>query len=85
MKKILLLLIKSYRYLISPLLGERCRLYPSCSLYAQIAIERYGMLCGIWLVIKRLCKCHPWYRGDGYDPVPEALEKEKNNRERLYV
>lgn len=85
MKKILLLFIRVYRYLISPLLGEKCRFYPSCSLYAQIAIERYGVLSGIWLITKRLCKCHFWYRGDSYDPVPEIVEKEKNDREKLYV
>ncbi len=81
MKKILLAVIRCYHYLISPFLGERCRFYPSCSLYAQIAIEQHGMIHGLWLVTKRLCKCHPWYRGDSYDPVPEA----KSKKEGLYV
>ena len=66
-------------------MGEKCRFYPSCSLYAQIAVEHHGILSGAWLIAKRLCKCHPWYRGDSYDPVPEAVVKEKNNRERSYV
>lgn len=76
-KKIVILIIKIYQKLISPFLGDRCRFYPSCSLYAQIAIERYGFFYGGWLTIKRLLRCHPWYRGDSYDPVPElALGKE---------
>lgn len=83
-KGILLIAIKIYRLLISPFLGERCRFYPSCSLYAQMAIEHHGVIKGGWLIIKRICKCHPWYRkGDGYDPVPESVTKRK--RGELYV
>lgn len=72
-KKIILLLIKVYKNFISPFLGNHCRFYPSCSLYAEIAIERYGVLWGGWLTLKRLLKCHPWYKGEGYDPVPEEI------------
>jgi uncharacterized protein len=72
-KKIVISLIKIYRFFISPFLGNRCRFYPSCSLYAEIAIGRHGIFYGVWLTIKRLLKCHPWYKGDEYDPVPERI------------
>ena len=70
-RKIAILLIKIYQVLLSPFLGYRCRFYPSCSLYGQIAIEKHGVLKGGWLLTKRILKCHPWYRGKNYDPVPE--------------
>lgn len=66
----LLLLIKSYQLLISPVLGQHCRFYPSCSKYAQIAISQYGIARGLGLFVKRILKCHPWHPG-GYDPVPK--------------
>lgn len=66
----LLLLIRFYRYAISPLTGPRCRFYPSCSAYAQEAVERFGALRGGWLALRRLLRCHPFHPG-GYDPVPE--------------
>ena len=58
-----------YHVVISPLLGTNCRYAPSCSLYAQQAIEIHGPLAGGWLAIKRICRCHPW-GGHGFDPVP---------------
>lgn len=64
-------LIRGYRYVISPLLGPRCRFHPSCSAYALEAVERYGLCRGGWLALKRLGKCHPWHAG-GLDPVPAA-------------
>lgn len=64
-------LIWLYRYGISPLLGVNCRYQPSCSVYAEEALRRYGILRGGWLAAKRLSSCHPW-GGSGYDPVPEA-------------
>lgn len=64
-----LLLIKIYQYLISPLLGPKCRFTPTCSQYAVEALKQYGILKGSWLAIKRISKCHP-AGGSGYDPVP---------------
>lgn len=78
-----LLIIRIYRYTISPLLGPRCRFYPSCSSYAEEAIKIHGVSKGGWLAVKRICRCHPFNEG-GIDPVPElgtkGLEdKDKNN------
>ena len=64
-------LVLAYRYAVSPLLGPRCRFYPSCSAYALEAIERHGALHGVRLTLRRLGSCHPWHPG-GYDPVPET-------------
>ena len=69
MKLLLLVLIRFYRYAISPLLARRCRFYPSCSEYTAEAVEKYGALKGAKLGIKRLSRCHPWNTG-GFDPVP---------------
>jgi uncharacterized protein len=69
MRKLALALIWFYRYAISPLMARHCRFYPSCSCYAQEAIENHGLLHGGWLGLKRLARCHPWNPG-GYDPVP---------------
>ena len=69
LQKILLALIAIYRYTISPLLGQRCRFYPSCSAYAAEALERYGPFKGSWLALKRIGRCHPFHPG-GHDPVP---------------
>ncbi|WP_460755184.1 membrane protein insertion efficiency factor YidD [Marinomonas epiphytica] len=64
-------LVKAYQFLISPLLGNNCRFYPTCSSYMIQAIERFGILKGTYLGLKRLSKCHPWHEG-GVDPVPSC-------------
>ncbi len=69
MRRILILPIKAYQYLISPILGSHCRFYPSCSHYAVEAIERHGVAYGSYLAVRRLSRCHPWHAG-GVDPVP---------------
>lgn len=74
MRKLLILLIQIYRYALSPLLGNNCRFYPSCSSYACTAIERFGALNGSWLALRRILRCHPWHPG-GVDPVPEQFRK----------
>lgn len=66
---LLVLLIRVYQRLVSPLLGPRCRFYPSCSAYAVEALTSHGPLRGSWLAIARLARCHPWNPG-GPDPVP---------------
>jgi putative membrane protein insertion efficiency factor len=68
MKKIPILLIKLYKYLISPLLPLSCRFTPTCSEYAIDAIGKYGFLKGFYLSFRRLLRCHPLHPG-GYDPV----------------
>ncbi|SFD32631.1 hypothetical protein SAMN05660831_01424 [Thiohalospira halophila DSM 15071] len=70
MRTILILAVRIYRYLVSPLLGPRCRFHPTCSCYAEEAVQRHGALRGGWLAIRRLGRCHPWHPG-GVDPVPE--------------
>jgi putative membrane protein insertion efficiency factor len=72
MRFVLKYLIRGYQLAISPLLGPRCRFYPSCSHYAIEAIETHGSLRGVWLTIKRISRCHPWHEG-GFDPVPACL------------
>ncbi len=67
--KLVILPIKAYRKVVSPLLPPSCRFTPTCSAYAVIAIERHGVIRGGWLAVKRIARCHPWNPG-GVDPVP---------------
>ena len=67
--RIMMAALRNYRRWISPMLGENCRFYPSCSQYAEQAIESYGPLRGSWLAVRRLSRCHPFHEG-GLDPVP---------------
>jgi len=69
MKKLTLWVLSFYHYCISPFLPPSCRYYPTCSQYACEAIERYGLLKGGILALRRLLRCHPLHPG-GYDPVP---------------
>lgn len=69
MQRLFLALLRAYQYAVSPLLGRNCRFYPSCSEYAQEAVQKYGTLRGGWLTLKRLARCHPFHPG-GVDPVP---------------
>jgi putative membrane protein insertion efficiency factor len=68
-RALLLLLVRAYRLLVSPLLPPSCRFHPSCSAYALGALERHGALRGSWLTARRLARCHPFHPG-GIDPVP---------------
>ncbi len=70
MKTLLLALIRFYQRQISPAFPARCRFRPTCSVYAREAIEKYGALKGGYLALRRFLRCHPFYKGDIYDPVP---------------
>ena len=71
--KVLIFLIKAYRYLLSPWIGQHCRFHPTCSQYALGAIQEHGAYRGSWLAIKRVASCHPWHEG-GIDPVPKNIK-----------
>ncbi|MGG0644923.1 membrane protein insertion efficiency factor YidD [Sporosarcina gallistercoris] len=74
MKKIVLLPIRFYQKMISPLTPPSCRFYPTCSHYGVEAVETHGVFKGLWLTIVRISKCHPFHEG-GFDPVPAKKEK----------
>lgn len=69
--KSLIFLIRGYRFLVSPLLGNVCRFIPTCSCYAIEALQSHGIFYGIYLSVRRILRCHPWHEG-GHDPVPES-------------
>ena len=69
MRVVLIALLRAYRFAISPLYGEVCRYYPSCSAYALEAVTVHGSVRGSWLAVRRVGRCHPWAEG-GLDPVP---------------
>ena len=66
----IILFIKFYQTLISPLLGSNCRFQPTCSEYCIESLKQWGLLKGLYFSVKRISKCHPW-GGKGYDPVPK--------------
>ncbi len=66
----LILLLEAYRALLSPILGGHCRFFPSCSVYAELAVRSHGARRGGWLALRRLLRCHPFSPG-GFDPVPQ--------------
>ena len=70
MKKVLLTLIRFYQRNISPAFPARCRFRPTCSAYAIEAISKYGAVKGGMLALRRFLRCHPFYKGNWYDPVP---------------
>ncbi|NLQ18364.1 membrane protein insertion efficiency factor YidD [Marinomonas sp. M1K-6] len=78
-KKIFILFVKGYQFLISPLLGNNCRFYPSCSQYMIQAIDTFGVIKGVYLGLKRLSKCHPWHEG-GIDPIPSCRCQEGKDK-----
>ena len=73
---ILIIFIKIYQFLLSPLLGQSCRHYPTCSNYSIEALKTYGLFKGLFLIIKRIFSCHPWAEG-GYDPIKKQTKIRK--------
>ncbi|GAA0462115.1 membrane protein insertion efficiency factor YidD [Alkalibacillus silvisoli] len=71
--------IKLYQNFISPLLGPTCRFHPTCSHYSLMAFERFGVIKGVYLSIRRILKCHPFHEG-GFDPIPERKNKKGKNK-----
>ena len=70
MKKVLMALVRFYRRYISPMRQPCCRFVPTCSQYALEALEKYGAVKGSYLAIRRILRCHPFHKGEFYDPVP---------------
>ena len=70
MKAVFLALIRFYQRAVSPYTPSRCRFRPTCSAYAYEAIQKYGAIKGGSLALRRLLRCHPFYKGNPYDPVP---------------
>lgn len=69
MKRLIIIIIRLYQMLISPLFGRCCRFEPSCSAYAIESVHKHGPWRGTWLAIRRVARCHPFSKS-GYDPVP---------------
>ena len=76
MRFVIITALKCYKAFISPVLGNNCRFYPSCSTYAMEAVEVHGAIKGCYLAARRLLKCHPFHEG-GIDPVPEKFGNKK--------
>lgn len=74
MKRVFIIIIRAYQILISPLSRGKCRFVPTCSNYAIEAIETHGVFYGMYLSIRRILRCNPFYPG-GYDPVPAKKVK----------
>lgn len=68
-RQALILLVRGYQRVLSPLKPPTCRFLPTCSAYTIEALQRHGAIKGGWLATRRICRCHPW-GGHGYDPVP---------------
>jgi putative membrane protein insertion efficiency factor len=77
MKTVLVWLLRGYQLLLSPLIGQNCRFYPTCSNYAIEALRTHGAARGGLLAVRRICRCHPWNAG-GVDPVPPARNKQSS-------
>ncbi|MBK8518298.1 MAG: membrane protein insertion efficiency factor YidD [Saprospiraceae bacterium] len=72
---LLILPVRLYQWLISPLLGSHCRYQPTCSQYMIEAIHEWGPIKGLWLGLKRISRCHPWGK-HGFDPVPKKVKND---------
>ncbi len=74
MRRLLIGLVKAYRLLLSPWLGQSCRFEPTCSVYAISALEEHGAAVGSYLTLRRIARCQPWCEG-GHDPVPRKARR----------
>ena len=72
----LIKLIKVYKFLLSPLLGDNCRYFPTCSDYSIESLQKHGLFKGLLLSFKRILSCHPWGKG-GFDPVQKEMKVKK--------
>jgi putative membrane protein insertion efficiency factor len=81
MRWLLIVVLKTYRKVVSPIYGDVCRYYPSCSAYALAAVEAHGALRGSWLTVRRLGRCHPWAAG-GVDQVPAEFTWQRHAEHR---
>lgn len=79
MKHLLIALLRGYRFAISPLYGQVCRYYPSCSAYALEAVAVHGSVRGSWLAVRRVGRCHPWAPG-GVDRVPPPRQRTQHHQ-----
>ena len=73
-QRMLIALVRGYRLLLQPWLGNRCRFEPTCSAYAIGALQRHGALAGSYLAVARIARCHPWCAA-GFDPVPDQAPR----------
>lgn len=70
-RRVLIAVVRAYRFFLSPWIGSQCRFEPTCSAYALGALESHGAAAGSYLTVRRVLRCHPWCDG-GWDPVPQA-------------
>jgi len=83
MRRLLIGLVKAYRLLLSPWLGQSCRFEPTCSAYAIGALETHGAAVGSYLTLRRIARCQPWCEG-GHDPVPERRGQPSSGSGKLF-
>ena len=74
-RNLCVLILRAYRAVISPLYGDVCRYYPSCSSYTLQAIQQYGVVRGIWFGVRRIARCHPWAKGGVDDVRPRRVPR----------
>ena len=84
MKRLLIGLVKAYRMLLSPWLGQACRFEPTCSVYAIEALEQHGATTGSYLTLRRIARCQPWCQG-GHDPVPPKARQSTSPSKSLFA